>query len=220
MSTREREYANLAFNKTGYPKIVKEIREDYNDYMDKLLKTAQDIHAILDKQPPKKRREVFYRIYNTQVGKLVYSNVVFNATDEHLLLVHSELFRGKNGNLTKPRATKFKKLKTRDRTFTLDCNGADLILSEGPDGSGLLHWDTFLGDGNVKYSVNGETFRIVIKAVNKHVWGKVEGGLFIGNDEYNMIDEGEGDYRDEITRVYGPLGEQRRAFHYGLPYKS
>lgn len=210
MSTRERERGSLAFNKTGYPKFVKAVREGYNEYLCKLLKAAQDIHAILESQPQKKRIETIYRICNTQEDKLVYSNVVLNATEEHVQLVYRELFRGKNGNLTKPRASMFKKITNKQRHFVFDCNGADLVLTDSPGGLGLLYWDTFMGNGNVKHSVRGETYRIVIQAVNKHKWGKKEGGLFIRNDEHNMIDDDdEGEYLDQIISVYGELGGVR-----------
>lgn len=217
MSKREREFGTLSFTKSGYIEVVRKLRSDYNAYIKELKEAALTTYEILSLYPKSKQREIYDKMTRKRFNCLSFPRGDFFATLQDIGLIESELFRGANNRLTKPRAKMFKTLTNKEKTFTLELSDARFCFSENSDGSGLCVWDTQYGSNNVSSIEDSKVYKLVCNVLLSRKWRRNEGGLWLYRDENYEDSYCDHLFPDEVVHVFGPVGESKmkeRASHF------
>lgn len=221
MAKNESESGTLHFTKTGYMRFVRSVRKEYNAYIATLRQAALDAHSRLAKLKPKERRAAFSNMKcNNSLhldgpvtrGGMTYYQGGILLTSEDLYTMTQELFRGKNGALTKPRMGSFPTLTNKQVAFSINCGDGDFTLSQNANGTGQLHWSVDWNNHAVRDAEETGTYKAVMRALNTYKWSRGEGGQWFYDDEYARdasFENGEC-HSSTVSASYGPLGEKAK----------
>ena len=226
MSTFEKQWGTLHFSKSGYPAFVRLVRKEYNSYIAELRDNALKAHAKLAKLKPRERKGAFDSMVSRNTlylnppreshNCLVYSNG-FESSTADLDKLRDEMFRGKNGALTKPRMGSFPTLTNKQTEFSIDCDDGTFILEQCSDGSGSLHWLVLWDNHAVRDAQNTGTYSAVAAALSNHKWRRNEGGEWYYENEHSReAAEENGTESTSVSSRFGPLGEQMHHDRFNL----
>jgi hypothetical protein len=217
MSTREHEYGTLTFTNAGYTDVMRAYRSAYNQYMSECyalaMQTYDALAQIKGRYAGEKQKNAFASlkkrptIFDDNFGLATFSsNTAYTLLDSRdLELIEAELFRGKKGNLTKPRALSFPKLTNKLSSFDLECNSFG-ELKFNKDSLSIM-WETE-GPSIVSRAKASPLYKLFNLTLSRYTWRRNEGGVFYYCDEH--MEEGSVAAGDPITlsisELFGPKG--------------
>lgn len=203
MSRWQEESGTLKFTKTGYQILMRELRTRFNARQAELLEIAKAAHECLAPLDPAQRNEMSDLLFSR--GEL--SSKVDRVEGE---IIKAELFRGKNGALTQPRASAFLKLKNTQREFSIEVGseGASLTLN---DSELTLRWSVDEGNRSVDRTENSLGYaRYIDYLENQYPWKKGEGGCFTVQEEDLSDDEDSSGTISYVSSYFGSVGVQMK----------
>lgn len=239
MSCNNQETGDIQFTKTGYTKIIGAYRKAYNEYINNVFDIAMTIHSQLHSikggSATKRRKEKANELLSSHdathysFSSMCHTALKFHIQSELIYLIKAELFRGKNGTLTKPRRSAFPKLTNKDRTFDLHdgelsvsfkdaytdtygwkvCGGKQKPLTR--DVMPTIEWRVDENNRAVERAHNTPIAKLLFDKVLKHyTWKRNEGGAFYYTDEYDRegAHHAGGQYESSPSKHFGPLGEK------------
>lgn len=218
MSCNNYEDTTIFFTKSGFNNVIKKIKELYNERESFYYESALSLYDYFLLKKVKKEKDAlsllgenFDNNDNFFLSGVVAKNNNISYCAFHNRLLR-ELFRGKDGGLTKPRKSAFEKLKTTDRNFSIDVNSGLIHVIDGANGY-IIGMTSEENNHAVERFDSDNMVHSIKKYLNKeYKWKRSEGGVTKYNDEYNR-EMGGG---ESIRGWFGPLGE--KLFYQDKPY--
>lgn len=208
MSLAQSEYGVLTLKKAGFSSVVAQLRAVYNARQDKLWAVALQLYTQLSAIKPAQRQAALPVLcgitspYHTYAGEVTIKGRAVALHSAYFTL-RDELFRGKNGALTKPRQLAFSRLKQTDRTLNIAVT--DAVQIKANDATLTITWSVGSGNRSVDCAHNTELVQAYMAVLQGYDWKRGEGGCFTVVEE--NLAEGEGCPRD-ITYTSRTFGKQ------------
>lgn len=200
------EFADIKLSKKNYSILYKSIKNQYKELFDYLYTVADFCYPILKKLGHKKQSSSHFCISHVTKNYPLHSK--FSLTQFESDFIFSELYRGKNGQLCKPRKSVFKALGKglleEDKTITFAISFYATINFNLENSS--VYWDVEQGNHSVSESRDTFFAKLFFKELDSFKWRKGEGGDITYWDEY-MSDDNDSDYKqeeDECTSILYP----------------
>ncbi|SHH59459.1 hypothetical protein [Ferrimonas marina] len=207
MSNKQREEGTIQLNQTGFRALAKQLRALYNAHVEYHYACAVALHALVQGQSKRDRAANRFVDLCTErrIGDILCYRVPGvpqprdTALDlKNLLRISSELYRGKNAALCKPRKATFKTLTSRDWSFTLHMD--EWSLHVDPE-QRTLTWHIEENNHSVDEARSHPLVKAVLTLLNQHKWGRGETGIFYYTDEhYKEVLDGD---ESVCTGLYG-----------------
>lgn len=215
MSRWQKESGTLQLTKAGYNVVMRELRSRFNARQKQLLALANAAYIQLGALKPAQRMDAYATLIKRDSA---WSRVArFSAYGQSAVIDYSEfmaikaeLFRGKNGALTKPRALAFATLKNTERSFVITLEDeACLTLDEA---ACTLRWYVAQNNRSVDRVGETEAYSRYFSFLNsEYSWKKGEGGTFTLHEEDLSDDEDSSGCVSSTSAYYGPLGKAEKA---------
>jgi hypothetical protein len=215
MSNYNSEHGSFRLTKTGYQQMIRAIRTAYNTYYANAFAVAEVAYkylsAIKGRDALKRQREMFQGWNEEHCLRMparlaLLDNYTIN-------IIERELFRGKDGSLTKPRKAGFPKFINTLQEFTVQiCDGAGLSFHLNSDGSGYTHWQISENNRAVEETRGTASYKVLMDVLRAYKWKRNEGGCWHYMDEYerHYAQEDGRESRSEISAAWGALGQQEK----------
>ena len=201
MSTTTVEHGTIKFTKSGYTQIMRQMRDTFNARQDYFFLVAEAAYQTLSKTKNPTRSDAIDLFQSFDHGQKMRfagmpTNRQFWVNENSLFEIIDELFRGKNGNMNKPRKTGFKKLTNREKEYTVETHMGHFTFHEA---NAFLEWNV-TGNNNSVRDCHQDCMSIALfKTLKAYKWKRGEGGKFYYGDEY-MWGWDEGEYPDDCDR--------------------
>lgn len=195
MAVATYEHSTLKLNKTSFNNVMREMRKVNAIYLNEIFLAAEYAYKEIKK-----------------VGK---NNIDFYALFPHYRASHgigicqfqreqisTELFRGKNGALCKPRKSAFKGLTNKDKSFTIDISYFAYMTFDHEKST--ITWCVDEGNHSVEEANRLYQAKELFKNLSAVNWRNGEGGYLTYWNE-NMSEDLDDDYcreSDEDCRVF------------------
>lgn len=215
MSNYNSEHGNIKFTKTGYQQMIRAIRTAYNTYYANAFAVAEVAYKYLSAikgRDALKRQRAMFDDWN-QEDRLAMPARLALLDDYVIDIIQSELFRGKDGTLTKPRKAGFPKFINTQQEFSVRVNlSATLTFSLYPNGEGYAHWRISENNRAVEEVRASASYKVLMDVLGAYKWKRNEGGCWHYMDEYekHYAQEDGREARSEISYAWGALGQQEK----------
>lgn len=215
MSNHNSEHGSFRLTKTGYQQMIRAIRTAYNAYYANAFSVAdvayKYLSALKGRDALKRQREMFSR-WNEEHRLSMPARLAL--LDNYTInIIERELFRGKDGALTKPRKAGFPKFINTLQEFSVTiCDGAGLSFHLNSDGSGYAQWYISENNHAVEEVRGTASYKVLMDVLSAYKWKRNEGGCWHYMDEYekHYAQEDGRESRSEISYAWGALGKQEK----------
>lgn len=215
MSRWEAERGSIQFTKKGFREVSVGLKAVQKKRMEKLLKYAQDAYELAKTVKPASRSDALavglFDAVGTPPLYVFYAEVNggyssrYPITDVEKELISKELQRGKNGGLTKPRASAFKVLNKPSFTIDVTEDATLTMIAE----TFTLEWRVSRNNRNVDQARNSPLYRLCFDVLGRYKWKRGEGGTFTMTQE--SLDDFSDDESESHTSAYwGPVGQKEK----------
>lgn len=215
MSNYNSEHGSFRLTKTGYQQMIRAIRTAYNTYYANAFAVAdvayKYLSALKGRDALKRQREMFSQ-WNEEHRLSMPARLAL--LDNYTInIIERELFRGKDGSLTKPRKAGFPKFINTLQEFSMTiCDGAGLSFHLNPDGSGYAHWRISENNRAVEEVRGTASYQVLMDVLSAYKWKRNEGGCWHYSDEYerDAAEEDGRESRSQISYAWGALGKEEK----------
>lgn len=209
MTCMSEEKGTISFTQTGYMDVMRQIRKSYNDHINDVYAAALALHAKLAAMSGGKVSEKRKALFKDHVTDFRfywgYNDKVVCDDYDLCQLVQTEMFRGANGKLTKPRRSAFPKLTNKIASFVFYCGTEGSVSLNEKTNS--IRWEVDENNHAVEHARNSILGGRFIGILHKYKWRRNEGGVWYYMDEFSRESDGNAEYESEF---WGPVGKKRQ----------
>ncbi len=226
MSCEQRENGTFTFKKSGYTKVMREVRTMFQALDNYRYDVAVCIYELLKENKVKKNIKETNKFISSLVGKDRYTSYAdeykkafklysitniygFEVDEDCLEMALKEIYRNNNNTRLKPRRSAYPKLINKDKSFSKSFK--DLIYITLEEETLSLSWSVRQGNRTVDEADNHYITTALFKILNDYEWKIGEGGKTVCVSENFDDDPCTPDMLPHTTRTYEKLSKKQIA---------
>jgi hypothetical protein len=214
MSTSEHSYGSISFTKSGYSQIMRHLREAFNSHQDNLYERTLALYTRLSKVSGKEKRALVTDnafTYDSFSWSCAFTQDKYALLEDEAQAIKTELFRGTNGALCKPRKKAFAKLTNKRNDFSLAIAVGTINLYAK---SNTLGWHVEENNRAVFGSEMSPMACILFSYLKRYTWKRGEGGIFFYQSEHTLMGARDGfDPTEERHRFGNKMNKYEKREH-------
>jgi len=225
MSTNQSERGSFKLKKTNYIKVMRQLRDMFNDYHNYNHTMAVALYEILKENKIKKNRssardflDSIELSHNTKI-RSIKNDWGFKPDGDSIYTALNEIFRNDNNTILKPRRSEYPKLTNKEKSINLYHDSLELTISASEKDE-TIYWDVNEGNHNCDAVDGCALEKAFFKILRTHKWGKNEGGSIRRKVESMSDYEEDDDYNISMFSFLGGFGEDNKSNHYGQFHKG
>lgn len=229
MSCEQRENGSFNFKKAGFNKVMRSVRELFQEFDQFQFECATAIYEFLKANKVKKNKEDSLKflldgsyfsnndclddagssILKRMREMSFYPSFSFSLSHDIVHGALDEIFRNDNNTRLKPRRIAFPKLTNKDRTFSRTFN--DLITISSVEDDNCIYWSVRSGNRSVDNSLDNPVTSKFFKIIEQYDWKYGERGSTTCVSESFDDDPCSSDDCVEKTRCFEKLTKKEMA---------
>lgn len=205
MSRYDWESGTLKIPSKEWGPLKKRLIAGWNEYIKRRHELAITLFNHLKNESKGKRNFDFRRAADAWVQRQRDCDSAWELPG----LVYRSKEDGKPPKLVMPKKKDFAPAKSNTLRFhsVLFCYWEGSITLDNEQRT--LRWHVSENNRAVEGAWNHPMGKVLNQALKGINWTRATGGTFVGNDEYNQDDHGEGGGANYVTKRFGPLGQIR-----------